>query len=834
MSRVRGAREPATKPRHKVPSSRGRQRPIRSTLTILLVIPLVSLIALWAYAASSTVGGAIGKRNSDTANKAIGAPTQALFQELVLERADTFIWQKAHGFVPRTGLEAQRKKTDAAVAGFRQAARAAASVQTQVARSGMQTMARSRGQLPGIRAQVDAGKLTPLAAFQAYDDIYNASFGLGHGTLADPNMGVVLYEQGEGAADEGEAEEYIGREAALVGGALVSGGRMSAAEHNLFVQFVGQQRLLEQIGQSPGYWQQNQDPYLQVFSSPAYQAFKAMEDRIAATSPGTPIQVTPAAWQQGLTAVMNPFLRAEVIARADTTRGAAHQGDVILLRLFLVGGAGLLAVVISALLLLGFGNRITRELTGFRTAVRALADERLPALVRRLRHGEDVDVAVEAPPLNLDTKTREVTETADAFSAVQRTAIEAAVGQAQLRKGVSNVFRSLARRNQSLLQRQLKMLDEMERGTHDPEALAQLFRLDHLTTRMRRQAEGLIILSGAAPGRGWRQPVPVVEVLRGAIGEIEDYVRVDLITESRDFITGTAVADVTHLLAELVENAVLYSPPETRVQVRASRVANGYVVEVEDRGLGIPQETLDTFNERLAQPPEFDLADSDQLGLFVVSRLAARHQIKVSLRGSPYGGTAAIVLMPHRLVVAEADADADGPDAAGPGAVGPDATEPSTVALDATGPATIGPDATGAGPIGLDAIGRSPIGPDVPEPCNTPSAGSYLPAVPFEPAVTGPPPGPSLGLRRDLPLDLPRRQRQANLAPQLRDTPPAAQPGAGGYHEARSAEEVRAMISSIQKGWRSGRAAAEQADGDIPGGGQGPGGGPGSGRGEAG
>jgi signal transduction histidine kinase len=789
----------------------------------LLVIPLVSLIALWAYAASSTVGGAIGKRNSDTANKVIGAPTQALFEQLVLERADTFIWQKAHGFVPRTGLDAQRKKTDAAVAGFRQAARAAASVQTQVARTGMQTMARSLGQLPGIRAQVDAGKLTPLAAFQAYDDIYNASFGLGHGTLADPNMGVVLYEQGEGAADEGEAEEYIGREAALVGGALVSGGRMSAAEHNLFVQFVGQQRLLEQIGQSPGYWQQNQDPYLQVFSSPAYQAFKAMEDRIAATSPGTPIPVTPAAWQQGLTAVMNPFLRAEVIARADTTRGAAHQGDVILLRLFLVGGAGLLAVVISALLLLGFGNRITRELTGFRTAVRALADERLPALVRRLRHGEDVDVAVEAPPLNLDTRTREVTETADAFSAVQRTAIEAAVGQAQLRKGVSNVFRSLARRNQSLLQRQLKMLDEMERGTHDPEALAQLFRLDHLTTRMRRQAEGLIILSGAAPGRGWRQPVPVVEVQRGAIGEIEDYVRVDLITESRDFITGTAVADVTHLLAELVENAVLYSPPETRVQVRTSRVANGYVVEVEDRGLGIPDETLDTFNERLAQPPEFDLADSDQLGLFVVSRLAARHQIKVSLRGSPYGGTAAIVLMPHRLVVAEADADADGPDAAGSGSAGPDATGPAAVGLDATGPAALGLDASGPGPAGLDAIGTGTTGLDVIEPWNVPSAGSYLPAVPFEPAVTGPPPGPSLGLRRDLPLDLPRRQRQANLAPQLRDAPPATQPGAGGYHEARSAEEVRAMISSIQKGWRSGRAAAEQADGDIPGGGPGPG-----------
>src|SRR5262249_9780575 len=160
---------------------------------------------------------------------------------------------------------------------------------------------------------------------------------------------------------------------------------------------------------------------------------------------------------------------------------------------------------------------------------------------------------------------------------------------------------------------------------------------------------------------------------------------------------------VTHLLAELVENAVLYSPPETRVQVRASRVANGYVVEVEDRGLGIPEAALDAFNERLAQPPEFDLADSDQLGLFVVSRLAARHQLKVSLRGSPYGGTAAIVLMPHRLVVAEADVA--NPDAAGSGTAGTDGIGPGT-----TGPAAIGSATNGPGTTGPDAIGLGTIG----------------------------------------------------------------------------------------------------------------------------
>jgi hypothetical protein len=320
---------------------------------------------------------------------------------------------------------------------------------------------------------------------------------------------------------------------------------------------------------------------------------------------------------------------------------------------------------------------------------------------------------------------------------------------------------------------------------------------------MRRQAEGLIILAGSAPGRGWRQPVPVVEVLRGAIGEIEDYVRVDLVTDSRDFITGTAVADVTHLLAELVENAVLYSPPDTRVQVRASRVANGYVVEVEDRGLGIPEAKLDVFNERLGRPPEFDLADSDQLGLFVVSRLAARHQIKVSLRGSPYGGTAAIVLMPHRLVVAEAEASGPpGPDATGPGSE-PAASFPASGNWPRLEPA--------AGPVITEPAFTEPAftEPAFNEPAFT------------EPAFTGP---DSAGSQ----LDLPRRLRQASLAPQLRDAPPAGRPGSNGYHDGRSAEEVRDMISSIQRGWRSGRAAAGRTDEDAPGPGSG------DGRGEAG
>ena len=283
-----------------------------------------------------------------------------------------------------------------------------------------------------------------------------------------------------------------------------------------------------------------------------------------------------------------------------------------------------------------------------------MANQHLPHVIERLRRGDEVDVEAESPPLPTGNIT-EIASVAQAFSTVQRTAVEAAVGQADLRKSVNQVFLNLSLRNQSLLHRQLGMLDSMERATNEPSALADLFRLDHLTTRMRRHAEGLIILSGATPGRGWRDPVPVLDVLRAAIAEVEDYVRVDAASDSRDSVVGAAVNDVIHLVAELVENATTFSPPTTRVEIRADVVGNGFAVEIEDRGLGLAPAELADINARLASPPEFDLANSDQLGLFVVGQLAARHGIRVSLRESPYGGTTAIVLLPHNVIVREGE-----------------------------------------------------------------------------------------------------------------------------------------------------------------------------------
>ena len=259
-------------------------------------------------------------------------------------------------------------------------------------------------------------------------------------------------------------------------------------------------------------------------------------------------------------------------------------------------------------------------------------------------------LAAAAPP-RLEQKNAEIAQALAAVASLEQTAVGAASGEAGLRDGLRQVFVSLARRNQSLLQRQLRLIDALEQKASDSAALADLFALDHLTTRMRRHAESLAILSGAAPGRSWTEPVPVIDVIRAAMAEVEDYRRVTVLTTSEDAVAAPAVADMIHLLAELVENATMFSPSGTRVEVRADRVANGFAVEIDDRGLGIEPVQLAEINQQLAQPPDFDLANADRLGLFVGAKLAARHGARVSLRQSPYGGTTAIVLMPTSIIV---------------------------------------------------------------------------------------------------------------------------------------------------------------------------------------
>ena len=515
-----------------------------------------------------------------------------------------------------------------------------------------------------------------------------------------------------------------------------------------------------------------------------------------------------------------------ILASSLTGHGAFSRNHRELVGIVLIVAAGLV-VVIAALILTGsFARRLSRDITGLAVTARRLADEQLPALIERLRDGEQVEATEQAdqddgaaadPP-----KTTEIADAVEAIASLQRTAVAAAAAEAGLRHGLRQVFVSLGRRNQSLLQRQLRLIDALEQKAASPAALADLFTLDHLTTRMRRHAESLTILSGAAPSRTWSDPVPVIDIIRGAVAEVEDYKRVTVFTRAEDAVTGPAVADMIHLLAELVENATLFSPSTSRVEVRAERVANGFAIEIDDRGLGIGADQLTEINQQLAKPPDFDLANADRLGLFVAGRLAARHNVRISLRPSPFGGTTAIVLLPGSIVVAPAEPDEElqltGRPALGrPAALDLRPAEALALTAGQSPAAGQGLTAGQGAATGPGLPQRSPLTvsrPPVSQPQTSrtspapasPTAASPTAASAGLPPAAAPAPAaaqPATGTYRGLP----RRTRQANLSPHLRDSAPAA-PGAEAVAPdaaVREPEQARSLAASLQSGWQRGR-----------------------------
>src|ERR1700733_270200 len=636
-----------------------RSRPIRLFLISMFAIPLVSLVGLWVFAVSATVPEAISDHNLNVSTAAVDTEGKALAIELPVERAQTYLWLLSDRRASEASLLATREVVNKAIPPALAAMRTEDGLLSAGPQAELNAFYTDLGKIGAIRAAVNAGTLSPTAAFQAYSNIIDTQLHSFEASDQD-NKGGALAATSVGAIQADYGVEMASQEATLVDGALANRGLMSADARQLFSAAVSSRRVY--FNEAAALLPPNLEAgFAAIAASPYYQRFQAMEDQIADGTGNGPLPVNAAAWQADSGAYLASLQLAEygVAGQLAALSGARSSGLVT--EAALAGGVGLAAVVVSVFLVIWFGRKVTGDLTRLDGSVRAMAEERLPQVVERLRRGEDVNVLAESPPLAA-SGIREVSQIASSFATVQEAAVAAAVGQARLRRGINKVFLNMSMRNQSLLHRQLGMLDGMERRTSDPAVLADLFRLDHLTTRMRRHAEGLIIMSGATPGRGWRDPVPVVDVLRAAIAEVEDYVRVDVVSESPDLVAGIAVNDVIHLIAELVENATVFSPPNTRIEIRADRVGAGLVAEVEDRGLGMSPDEIDDVNRLLANPSEFDLVNSEKLGLFVVSSLAARHKISVSLRRSAYGGTTAIVLLPFGVV---ARAEADGSPAIG-------------------------------------------------------------------------------------------------------------------------------------------------------------------------
>ncbi len=329
----------------------------------------------------------------------------------------------------------------------------------------------------------------------------------------------------------------------------------------------------------------------------------------------------------------------------------------------------ILALILSFVGILLVARSLVGPLQALRTGALDIAANRLPEVVRRLRDADafDAESAVDPNPI---TSNDEIGQVARAFDEVHMQAVRLASEQALLRSNVNSMFVNLSRRSQSLVQRQLRLIDELENSEQDPDQLANLFKLDHLATRMRRNGENLLVLAGEEPGRKWSQAVRLLDVMRAGASEVEQYERVALRDLPDVNVLGRVVNDLVHLVAELLENATSFSAPETKVSVTANMLnTGGVMLEIEDAGIGMTPEELDDANERLANPPVIDVAISRRMGLYVVGRLATRHGIQVRLRRSAGGGITALVLVPSTLLAgAEGEQQAPTPELSATGA----------------------------------------------------------------------------------------------------------------------------------------------------------------------
>ena len=439
-------------------------------------------------------------------------------------------------------------------------------------------------------------------------------------------------------------------------------------------------------------------------------------------------------------------LYSDVIARSNDARSRAESAA----NRFVLGGFIALLIALGAAVLMA--RRITRPLDRLTEAADRLSTEQMPRLVEWLRNPNEDEVAFEPGTLSsiqIDSND-EIGRLANAFNDVQRVAGEVAAEQAALlRKGIGEMFVNLARRNQALLDRQIDFIDELERSEEDPDQLENLYRLDHLATRMRRNAESLLVLAGAEPPRRRGRPAPRANVVRAALAEVEDFARIDLLSFDEILVASNVAADLAHLLSELMENATNFSPPETRVEVVGHRTkADGYVISVTDHGIGMSADQIKEANESLAKPPLVGLALSRSLGFIVVGRLAGRHGITVRMMASPSGGVTAVVTVPPTLVTDTPNAVPDGPPSAPPARSSAPSPAAPPAKAEPVPAAKAGPppfeEAAGLAPLSFAPAADAPS-PAKPAPAPAPAPAPMAdpaPATKAEPAAEVRPTGP--------------------------------------------------------------------------------------------
>ncbi|MEU7382681.1 nitrate- and nitrite sensing domain-containing protein [Streptomyces sp. NPDC042207] len=451
--------------------------------------------------------------------------------------------------------------------------------------------------------------------------------------LAGQRVALSSYAYLEGIA----VEEYIG------GGTQEDADKLDALKKEIQDKAAA---MAEQAkAKNPNYVPPPQDP-TQMVTALATLSSTDPAARTALAQQG----ITPENWWAVTTLKFDAYRQIESDMADTAVNEAAAIADNAKKSTFITGAIVVVALLAAFILAGLVARQMSRSMRRLRNAAFGIAEQRLPMLVDQLSRTDPGRVDTRVAPIPI-TSTDEIGEVARAFDQVHREAVRLASEQALLRGNINAIFTNLSRRNQSLIEGQLTLITDLENHEADPDQLENLFRLDHLATRMRRNGENLLVLAGEEPGRRWDQPVPLVDVLRAASSEVEQYERVELSGVPEAEIHGRAVTDLVHLLAELLENATTFSSPQTKVRVTATRLPDGRVmIEIHDKGIGLTAEDFADINHKLANPPTVDAAISQRMGLFVVGRLADRHGVRVQLRPSgEQAGTTSLVMLPDAI-----------------------------------------------------------------------------------------------------------------------------------------------------------------------------------------
>ncbi|MCA2217806.1 sensor histidine kinase [Jidongwangia harbinensis] len=762
---------------------RGPEKSIKRRIARLILVPGVAALVLWLATSTYLVFNGFYDREVANGVRQVSIPAVRTLAAIQVERRESvdYLSNPARDL---PSLIEQRRQTDVLVERMRTAAGSVLARAPRRIAVRWDAFSDRLDRLPAVRSTIDSGRAGRAQTTDYYNDLLDSAISL-FDTQARVVPGSEATQGGITGVDAFRAGDEMSRAASIVSGAF--GAKvLGAPEHLQFVNLVGGYH--NTLGDAaPHLHPDARAEYDRMIASREWAMLTAAENALITAGPWRnrppkAMQLTPEQWATVSTAISDRLVNLTIIQADRVSAETLRDGNNQLLAAALGSAVALLIALTAIISAIRQSQILVNQALSVRLAqlgkdAVAVVDERLPAIIARLRRREKVDVALELP--NRDYGRDEIGHLATVLNRSLHAAVDAAVEEATTRAAGMAMLMGVARRPQRPLQHGLKVIEDLQNRIGDEQILAELFDINHQLTQTRRFLENLIILAGGQAGRRFARPVPVRRVLLGAIAETRQYQRVTLRRTPEVAISGSAVAGITHLLAELLDNALVFSPPDSEVWISCTQAHHGVVIEIEDAGVGMTPEAMDRANVLLSTAPTPDLSGlkgGAQVGLWVVAELAKRGGMQVTLRTSAYGGVLAVVLLPANALASADDLHR----------IAPDPVEEEE---------TLG----AVPPVGSSFFEAAPP-PAVPVPA--PVSAEPVPVPVARAATAGPTPPPrSASVVATARPPLPQRRPQEHLAPQLKDDSAQAQ-AAGPAH---SPEAARNRFASYQQGWRAGR-----------------------------